>query len=155
MSDKTELKACLLCKSKAGIYIHTKGGLFRVCCYATDASYHGTDGVSEDWCPSTDDVAVWYESEAEAITAWNQRQPDKELVEALEAQIVEYESRGQVLYAGLGAPSSIRLIYDLLSKEKPQDLPAIENEAYNHNKCNTCGEPMGGDCPKCQRLWES
>ncbi len=50
------------------------------------------------------------------------------LKEALEAQIIEYESRGQVLYAGLGAPSSIRLVYDLLGKDKPTDLPPIKNE---------------------------
>lgn len=22
-------------------------------------------------------------------------------------------------------------------------------------KCGTCGTPLGGDCPNCQRLWES
>jgi len=60
------------------------------------------------------------------IKQWNSR-PGNGLEQALEAQIVEYESRGQVLYAGLGAPSSIRLIYDLLGKEKPADLPPIED----------------------------
>ena len=44
--------------------------------------------------------------------------------EAIDMQIVEYESRGQVLYAGLGAPASIRFIYDKLGKEKPKDLPS-------------------------------
>ena len=48
-----------------------------------------------------------------------------QLKNAMTAQIVEYESRGQIFYAGLGAPSSIRLAYDLLGKKKPQDLAAI------------------------------
>ncbi len=47
-----------------------------------------------------------------------------EIKEAMEQQIVEYESRGQYLYAGLGAPLSIRHIYYLLKRKKPQDLPA-------------------------------
>jgi len=51
-----------------------------------------------------------------------------ELEAALNAQTIEYESRGQIFYAGLGAPSSIRLVYDLLGKEKPADLPAIKNK---------------------------
>jgi hypothetical protein len=46
---------------------------------------------------------------------------------ALNAQVTEYESRGQVLYRGLGAPSSIRLVYDILGKRKPADLPATDS----------------------------
>jgi len=26
---------------------------------------------------------------------------------------------------------------------------------YHRNVCNSCGEPMSGDCPTCKRLWES
>ena len=30
-----------------------------------------------------------------------------------------------------------------------------EDSVYHHNVCNTCGEPMSGDCLRCQRLWQS
>jgi len=58
--------------------------------------------------------------------AYEAVEDNKKLQEIMEAQIIEYESRGQVLYAGLGAPSSIRLVYGILGKKKPADLPAFK-----------------------------
>ncbi|MCK5600296.1 hypothetical protein KAR91_00325 [Candidatus Pacearchaeota archaeon] len=26
---------------------------------------------------------------------------------------------------------------------------------FHQNKCNSCGEPMSNDCPRCERLWSS
>lgn len=28
-------------------------------------------------------------------------------------------------------------------------------DGYHHNKCNSCGAPMSGDCPSCAKAWES
>jgi len=39
----------------------------------------------------------------------------------------------------------------ILKHEKAQQ----KDSAYHHNKCNTCGKPMSGDCPNCERLWAS
>ena len=37
---------------------------------------------------------------------------------------------------------------------QPRDQPAVSDK-FHHNKCNSCGEPMSNDCPRCTRLWES
>ena len=30
----------------------------------------------------------------------------------------------------------------------------LKNPTFHHNICNSCGEPMGNDCNKCQKEWE-
>jgi len=77
MSKKIE--PCKVCGSNAGIYRFRGHKLFRVCCQATDSNYLGTEGVIDDWCETEVEPAIWYESEAEAIAAWNTRTVDPEV----------------------------------------------------------------------------
>ena len=92
-----EIKPCEVCKSLAGIYIMETmvvgRKLFSVHCRANDSNYLGTEGVSDDWCPTEEESHVWYESEAEAITAWNTR-PSPKLAEAYKNRLEAVESLG-------------------------------------------------------------
>ena len=65
-----ELKKCPFCGSDAEIYKSTKG--FQVACKATDANYHGIDGVLDDWCPM-DLQTPHCQKEETVIAYWNER----------------------------------------------------------------------------------
>lgn len=46
-------------------------------------------------------------------------------------------------------------IKERLAMKKELEARPSDTEQFHQNKCNSCGEPMSNDCPKCQRLWES
>ena len=70
--EAIELKPCPFCGSKAAIYHLRKQNMYVVSCCADDSCFHGTDGVSEDWCPM-DLETPEFATETEAIEVWNKR----------------------------------------------------------------------------------
>jgi hypothetical protein len=36
-----------------------------------------------------------------------------------------------------------------------EEYHQAELDRFSHNRCNSCGNTMSNDCPRCTRLWES
>lgn len=73
-----EIKNCPFCGSRAEIYIVNKDDdekrtMYNVSCLATDSSYHGADGVIDDWCPMECESPEC-PTEEQAIEIWNERE---------------------------------------------------------------------------------
>ena len=62
-----KIKKCNDCGSRAELYMNSNG-LLRVACAASDANYHGDEGVSDEWC---DKEGPLCDIEIEAVKAWN------------------------------------------------------------------------------------
>jgi len=58
------------------------------------------------------------------------------------------------LGAGVGYLVTPKLLNDYARSYTPPVAEGDKKE-FVQNRCNSCGEPMNNDCPRCARLWES
>ena len=94
-------------------------------CGGDDSKVLLIGGLFKALCPACKASTGLYNTEAEAITAWNQRQPDNELVEALE-ETKKLEKLKIEQFLGLF------FMMDLgdKSKEKAKELKEMGSKIY-------------------------
>ena len=39
--------------------------------------------------------------------------------------------------------------------DKDAEIARLKAEVEKQQECQSCGEPLSRDCPRCKRLWES